>query len=265
MPFAELKEVRLHYEVSGSSGRPVIVLVNSLGSSLKMWEKILPALANSYRVLQYDARGHGLSSVPSTPYTLTGLSNDLLDLLDYLAIDRVHLCGLSLGGLVGMWLGIHRPRRINRLILANTAARVGTREGWDGRIDDVRKHGMSPIARASLDRWITAGYQHEHPEESEAIGSMIESTPAEGYIGCCCALRDADLRPAIAAIDAPCLVITGIHDPATPPEDGRFLHGAVKQSHYVELDAAHLSAWERSQEFQQSMMQFLNKQETDNG
>jgi 3-oxoadipate enol-lactonase len=264
MSFAELEGVRLHYELSGHASQPVIVLVNSLGSSMKMWDKILPALENSYWVLRYDARGHGLSSVPVAPYALSVLAGDLLELLDHLRIDRAHLCGLSLGGLVGMWFGIHQPQRIDTLVLANTAARVGTREGWDERIAAVRQHGMGPIAQASLDRWLTACYQQEHPPESEAIRTMIQNTPTEGYIGCCYALRDADLRNRVSEISAPCLVITGVHDPATPPADGRFLHDALNQSKYVEFDAAHLSAWERSNEFQQAVLCFLKEPEKRN-
>jgi 3-oxoadipate enol-lactonase len=264
MSFADLKEVRLHYELTGSEPQPVIVLVNSLGSSMKMWDKVSPALAESYRVLRYDTRGHGLSSVPAPPYTLSALAGDLLELLDHLQIDRVNLCGLSLGGQVGMWLGIHYPQRIDHLILANTAARVGTREGWEERIAAIRQHGMGPIAQASLDRWLTPRYQQEHPQESGAIRTMIQNTPTEGYIGCCYALRDADLRSQLSEISAPCLVIAGAHDPATPPADGHFLRDALAQSQYVEFDAAHLSAWERSNEFQQAVLCFLKESEKRN-
>jgi 3-oxoadipate enol-lactonase len=265
MPVADLGGVSLNYELTGDASRPVIVLVNSIGSNLHMWEKLCPALAERYTVLRYDARGHGLSSVPPAPYTIAELAGDLLGLLDHLKLDQVHLCGLSVGGMVGMWMGLHEPRRIQCLILANTAARIGTREGWTDRINAVRQQGMVPIAKATLGRWFTPRFQNDHPSEMDAIRSMLEKTPVEGYVGHCYALADADFRKEIAGIRARCLVIAGTHDPATTPDDARALHAALANSEYVELDASHLSAWERPNEFQNAVLHFVAEEERKHG
>jgi 3-oxoadipate enol-lactonase len=265
MPTAENGEVCIHYELSGERSGAVLVLSNSLGSSLHMWDEVTSIFDGSYRVLRYDTRGHGRSSTPQEPYTMAQLAGDLLFLLDYLEIERANMCGLSLGGLVAMWIGIHEPKRVGGLILANTSARIGTREMWEQRIAAVESSGMAPLAVATLERWFTPSYRQQHPQEMETIRNMIGATNAKGYIACCGVLRDTDLRQEVAGIDAPCLVITGTHDPATPPSDGRALHSALRNSHYVELDTSHLSAWERPGEFGCAVHAFLEKGERHDG
>ena len=265
MPTAEVQASRLHYEMSGPATGPVVVLVNSLGSDLHMWDKVLPYLDQDFRVLRYDARGHGLSTAPAVPYSIEQLGSDLLALLKVISADSVHLCGLSLGGLVGLWLSINAPEKISSLVLANTGVRIGTREGWDARIAAVQSHGMAPIAQLTLGRWFTQNYSQSHPKEMSQIRDMILRTSPEGYIGCCGVLGDTDLRNELAAIETPCLVITGSEDPATPPEDGRALHAALRNSSYLELHASHLSAWERSAEFADAILQFFKGKERGNG
>lgn len=265
MSWAELPGLRLHYEVSGPANGPVIVLVNSLGADLHMWDKALPYLEREFRVLCYDAPGHGESTTPPTPYSIEQLGSDLLELLEAIAVESVYLCGLSLGGQVGMWLGIHAPQKIRKLVLANTGARIGTRERWEARIAAVQSLGMVPLAQATLGRWFTAKYCEEHPEEMNQIRTMIERTRLEGYVGCCGVLRDTDLRSEIIAIGTPCLVITGRDDPATPPEDGRALHAGLRHATYLELNASHLSAWERSAEFAGAILKFFHGKECGNG
>jgi 3-oxoadipate enol-lactonase len=257
MPMLEACDVRLHYQQSGAAGGPVLVLSNSLGSNLHMWDKVLASLEMSFSILRYDARGHGESSVPPPPYSIEQLGSDLLLLMDHLSIDRAHLCGLSLGGLVSQWLGIHAPERFERLIFANTAARIGTRDGWEQRIAMVQSSGMDVLALQTVERWITPGYRGRYPAEMDTIRQMLAATSPAGYCGCCAALRDTDLRGQIAAIEAPCLVITGTHDPATPPSDGRAIHSALRNSGYVEFDSAHLSAWEKAEEFAGAVLAFL--------
>ena len=257
MPTLETGDVRLHYEQSGAVDGPVLVLSNSLGSNLHMWDKVLPWLEKSLRILRYDTRGHGKSSVPPAPYSIEQLGGDLLLLMDHLSIDRAHLCGLSLGGLVSQWLGIYAPERFERLIFANTAARIGTRDGWEQRIAMVQSSGMDGLALQTVERWITLAYREQHPAEMETIRQMLAATNPTGYCGCCAALRDTDLRGEIAAIEAPCLVITGTHDPATPPSDGRAIQSALRDSCYVEFDSAHLSAWEKAEEFAGAVLSFL--------
>ena len=257
MPIAENGSVRLHYEMSGSGSREVLAFSNSLGSSLQMWDKVMPRLDRRFRVLRYDTRGHGLSSVPPGPYTINRMGHDLLFLLDHLGIERVNLCGLSLGGMVAMWTGIYAPQRVRRVILANTGARIGSPEMWDQRIATVQDSGMASLAEAILERWFTPPYRSRHPAEMESIRSMIAATDPAGYVECCGVLRDTDLREEIATITVPALVIAGTHDPATPPSEGRALYAGMRNSKYVELDASHLSAWERAEEFADAVCAFL--------
>lgn len=265
MPIIELDEVSIHYELSGPASARTLVFSNSLGSDLHMWDKIVPLLEHDFRVLRYDTRGHGSSGTPPLPWSIEMLAGDLIGLLNALSIERAHFCGLSLGGMVGLWLGLHFPERIDRLVLANTAARIGSREMWDARIAAVKAQGMPALAGGTVDRWLTAQFIRDCPEEVEAIRSMIERTSPEGYIGCCGVLRDTDLREDLARIQAPCLVITGTHDPATPPADGRTLQSNLRHARYVELDAAHLSAWERPADFAEALRTFLFEQEQNNG
>jgi 3-oxoadipate enol-lactonase len=247
----------LRYELSGNPGGNVLVLANSLGSTLHMWDKVLPAFESRHRVLRFDMRGHGESGVSPEPLTIEQLGRDVLRLLDEVEADRASVCGLSLGGLVALWLGIHAPERLHRLIFANTAARIGSREMWDQRIATVGDTGMSPLAAATIERWFTPAYRARHAEEMEQIREMIAATDPRGYLACCAALRDADLRAQVGAIEAASLVITGTHDPATPPSDGRALHAALRKSRYLELDSSHLSAWECADEFAGAVVQHL--------
>lgn len=257
--------VRIRYAESGKPRGPVLVLANSLGSNMHMWDKVLPAFQSKYRVVRFDMRGHGESAVVPEPFTIEQLGHDLLRLLDELQTDRANICGLSLGGLVALWLGIHAPGRVDRLIFANTAARIGSREMWEQRIAMVRRSGMSPLAVATLERWFTTAYRSSHPQEMERIRQMIAATDPVGYAACCAVLRDTDLRAEIGEVKAASLVITGTHDPATPPGDGRALHAGIRDSSYVELESSHLSAWERAEEFAEAVLQHLAGGESLNG
>lgn len=257
MPTAEKGDLRIHYELTGLGEGPVLMLAHAIGSNLRMWEKVLPSFEKSYRVLRYDMRGHGESSVPPPPYSIEQLGGDALFLLDSLGIDRVSLCGLSLGGLVAMWIGIHSPQRLSKIVLANTAARIGTCEGWEERIKTVHASGMEPVALASPARWFTRAYREQNPEEMDWMRTMIAGTDPAGYAGCCAALRDTDLRGRLGAIQTPCLVIAGAHDPSTTASEGRTIQSALQDGKYVELDASHFSAWERAKEFAGAVHAFL--------
>ncbi len=223
-----------------------------------MWDKVLPAFETHYRVLRYDTRGHGASSVPAPPYTLDQLGRDILFLLDQLDVPCVHFCGLSLGGMIGQWLATRAPERVGRMILANTAARIGTQQLWEQRIATVQDSGMNSLAQATLTRWFTPDYREQHSDEMTFMRQMISSTSPIGYAACCGVLRDADLRDAINFIGAPCLVIAGKHDPATPPSDGQALAAGLPRAEYVELEASHISAWEQAYAFGQAALSFLS-------
>jgi len=265
MPVAENGQVRLHYETSGLAAGEVLVLSNSLGSNLHMWDKVLPRLESAFRIVRYDTRGHGSSSTPPGPYTINRLGYDLLFLLDHLGIGRANVCGLSLGGMVAMWLAMYAPQRLRRVILANTGARIGTPDMWDQRIAMAQNSGMATLAGVMLERWFTPPFRNQHPADMETIRSMVAATDPDGYIACCEVIRDTDLRSDIGEIAAPALVITGTHDPATPASDGRAIYAAVRNSKYVELDASHLSAWERAEEFADAAIAFLGGEKPVNG
>lgn len=258
MPIAQFDDVRVHFQLEGPEDAPVLALSNSLGTDMSMWDKVAPAWAARFRVLRYDSRGHGQSSVTAPPYSIELLARDLLKLLDHLGLERINLCGLSLGGLTAIWLGIHEPSRFDRLIFANTAAKIGNAAMWNERIGFIHENGMAPLASATMHRWFTERFIQRWPEQLEMPRSVMESTAADGYIGCCLALRDEDLRGQIGRISNRCLVISSAHDVATPAADGRLLHQELRDGEYVELEAAHLSAWERPEEFQTAVLRFLS-------
>jgi 3-oxoadipate enol-lactonase len=257
MPFADLAEVRLHYRLDGPDRAPVLVLSNSLGTDLDMWEAQIAALTAHWRVLRYDTRGHGQSSVPPGPYMIAQLGRDVVALLDHLGLDRVGFAGVSMGGMTGMWLGVHEPARVGKLTLANTAARIAPPDLWDARIEKVTAGGMEVISDAVLGRWFTPAFAAREPATIATMKAMMERTPAAGYVACCAAIRDMDQREAVAAIAAPTLVIAGTHDAATPPADGRYLAATIRDARYVELPAAHLSNIETASAFTAALVDFL--------
>lgn len=259
MSFFETDNLRLHYRVEGADNAPWLVLSNSLGTQLDMWAPQLPALLKHFRVLRYDTRGHGQSSVPAGPYTIPQLGRDVIALMDHLEIDRAHFCGLSMGGMIGMWLGANEPKRIDRLVLCNTAALIGPAEVWNTRIAKVNSEGMAPIVPGVIDRWFTAGFQQRAPKEVGVVRQMLLDTPAAGYTANCAAVRDMDQRERLGGIKAPTLVIGGTHDLATPPADSRLVAERISGARYAELDAAHLSNWEQADEFTRQVVGFLTE------
>jgi len=257
MPFAELRDVRIHYDLAGPATAPALVFSNSLGANLSMWDGQLADFSSNLRVLRYDARGHGASSVPPGPYNFDHLGNDVLGLLNALDIDRVFFCGLSMGGMTGQWLGVHAPERVIKLVLCSTGAKIGNADTWNARIDTVRRLGMNSISTGVIERWFTAMFREQSPGVVQQTKRMIEETDVEGYAACCGALRDSDLRASLAAIRTPTLVISGTHDPATPPADGQFLAKNIPGARYVELDAAHLLNIEQRDCFTAQVRSFL--------
>jgi 3-oxoadipate enol-lactonase len=258
MPYLSTDDgIRLWHQLEGTENAPLLVLSNSLGTNLAMWEPQIPSLLRYFRVLRYDTRGHGKSDIPQHSYSVERLGQDVLVLLDGLGIKRAHFCGLSMGGMTGMWLACQAPDRIDRLVLCNTAARIGPAEIWDKRIDAVRAGGMSAILPGVMERWFTAPFREQAPDKVERIAAMLRATPPDGYIAACAAIRDMDQRQSITAIRANTLVITGASDLATPASDGRYLADHVAGARYVELPAAHLSNIEAADGFTKALLQFL--------
>jgi 3-oxoadipate enol-lactonase len=257
MPFADVTGARLHYRFDGPEEAPVVLMSNSLGTSLGMWDPQVPALSKRWRVLRYDSRGHGQSTVTPGPYDMAQLARDALGLLDALHIGRALFCGLSMGGMVGQWLGAHAPQRFSRLALCNTSAYMDVADAYNARIDAVMKGGMAAVADAVIARWFTPEFAAVAPDAIAKTRSMLLATPAAGYVASCAAVRDMDLRASAAQISVPTLVIAGTHDAATPPAAGRFIADGVKGARYVELAAAHLSNVEAEEEFTRSLGEFL--------
>lgn len=258
MPILEAGSLRLRYLVEGRSDAPWLVLSNSLGSDLDIWAPQMASLLENFRVLRYDARGHGRSSVPPGPYTIAQMGGDVLALMDEVGIERAHFCGLSMGGLVGMWLAVNCPAPIDRLVLCNTAAHIGTQEMWNTRIETVNRNGMAWIVPAILERWFTADFLARVPKKVDLVRHMLMHTSPAGYVAGCAAVRDADLREDLSKIKAPTLVIVGMRDKATPPHEGKLIADHIPGARYVELKASHLSNWEVSQSFAARVIDFLD-------
>ncbi len=257
MPQMTSNDASIHYRLEGPAGAPVLLLSNSLGTTLDMWEPQSAAFAAHFRVLRYDTRGHGGSTESPGPYSIAQLGGDVVRLLDHLGIERAHLCGLSMGGITAMWVALHHPERVLRLVLSNTAAWIGPASNWTERAERVRLEGMTPIAPAVVARWLTPEHAAGHPRQVEALQAMLRATPASAYIANCIAVRDNDLREQVAGIGVPTLVLAGSGDIPTPPTDGRFLAATIPDCRYVELDAAHLSNQEQPGAFNAAVLEFL--------
>jgi 3-oxoadipate enol-lactonase len=231
----------LSYVSDGPAAAPTLLLGPSMGCTVAMWEPQVPVLSRHLRVVRFDHRGHGGSPVPPGPYTVEDLGRDVLALMDHLGLERAHYAGLSLGGMVGLWLAAHAPERIRRLALLCTAAHLPPAQGWLDRAAAVRSGGMAAVADAVLARWFTPTIA-----DVEEYHAMLLATPADGYAACCEAIATLDLRPVLAGITAPTLVIAGAEDPATPPEVGRQLAAAVPGARFeLVAGAAHLANVER--------------------
>jgi len=233
----------LHFETTGDG--PPLVLMGSIGSSLNMWEPQLPALADRFRVVRVDHRGHGRSPVPPGPYTIADLGADVLALLDHLGEREAALCGLSLGGMVGMWVAAHAPERVSALALLATSAYLGP-ELWEQRIAAVEADGMDAITDGAIARWFTPGFRARRPDQVTRFSTMLQATPAAGYVGCCAAIQDMDQRADVPKISAPTLVMVGADDVATPPAHARDLAERIAGARLEEVSgAAHLLNVER--------------------
>lgn len=257
MPVLQTPSGAINYYLEGPPDAPVLLLSNSLGADHTMWNAQLPAFAANYRVLRYDTRGHGLSEAPNGPYTIELLGRDVLALLDWLHIDKVSFCGLSMGGLIGQWLGINAPTRLHKLVLCNTAAKIGSTEGWNARIGQMWQQGIRPLGAIVVERWFTTDFQRAHPAEVARVVKAFRQTPPAGYAACCAAVRDADFRAEADAISTPTLVIAGTADAATTVAETTALQQAIPNAKLVVLEAAHLSNIEAPEPFTVAVLEFL--------
>jgi 3-oxoadipate enol-lactonase len=247
----------ISYDVHGPATAPALLFLNSIGSTRALWDPQRGAFGGAYRVIQFDARGHGRSDAPPGPYTIAQLAHDALAILDAERIATAQVCGLSLGGITALWLAVHAPERVRSLTMANTGARIGSVEFWDARMALVRERGMKAVADVAIPNWFTDGFRAREPETVQRFRDDIESTPVEGYLGCSAAMREEDLRDSLNAVRCPVLAIAGASDRSTPPELLHFVHERLPGSRLVVLQAAHISNVEQESSFNAALSAFL--------
>lgn len=246
----------------GDPEAPVLMLSNSLGTTLEMWSLQMEALLRDYRVIRYDTRGHGGSPVSPGPYTFDGLGEDVLAILDELHVQRASFCGVSMGGHTALWLGIHAPGRFDALVVCNSAAKIGTESSWKERADMVRtqgRAGMQALADSAPGRWFTQAFVASHPEAVATMQAGIVSIDPQGYAGCCDALGRSDLSGSLSRICVPTLIIAGEHDPATTVADARIMHEGITGSELLILPVSHISNVEAPQAYNEAVLSFLRR------
>jgi 3-oxoadipate enol-lactonase len=247
---------RIAWRIDGAQDAPPVILSNSLGTAAAMWAPQISALAERFRVIRYDTRGHGQSDVPPGGYGLDRLGRDVVELADALGLERFAFCGLSLGGITGQWLAVRAPERLNRLVIANSSPFMGPPSGWEARISAVREGGMAAIAEAVIERWFTPAFRAD-PARTQGILDILRATDPQGYVGCCAAIRDMDMRPFLRLIDTPTLVIGGTKDPSTPSDHSVALADGIAKAKCLMLEAAHLSNVEQPEAFTAALLEHL--------
>ncbi len=246
-----------NYKIEGQANKPVLVFSNSLGADMRMWDAVVPRLLPYFRVLRYDTRGMGQSEVTAEPYHIAQLAQDVLGLADTLGIEQFHFCGLSMGGQIGQQLGIHHSERLHKLVLCNTAAKIGTAEKWNKRIQLINRVGMRPLWHPTKKLWFRAQFIEKHPERVAALDSMFLGNDIVGYSNCCAAVRDADFRKELQKIQADTLVITGDEDTATTVADAAFMVDNISMAQLVVLPARHIPSIEQPEAFAKALLDFL--------
>ena len=260
MSIAHINGIDIFYLTEGDPHKPAIIFSNSLGTDHSMWDGQLEILRRDFYIIRYDTRGHGFTSAPRGPYTIAQLANDVLGLLDYLSIDKAFFCGISMGGLIGQWLAVNTPARIEALVIANTAPKIGNEQAWNERAALVRKEGLNAIAESAPSRWFTPEFYGACPSAVNELLINLKNTNPEGYASCCEALALEDLRSRIATIAVPTLIIAGSKDPVTTVSDAQFMQSQIKDSEICEVPASHISNVEAEFEFNQAIKQFFANQ-----
>jgi 3-oxoadipate enol-lactonase len=257
MPVIHSDGCPLHVEIEGPETAPVLMLSNSLGVDLSLWAPQIETFVRYFRVIRYDCRGHGRSGVTPGPYTMEQLARDGLAIMDALGLERVNFCGISMGGMVGQWLGAFAPQRLNRLVLANTICYYPDKTPWNDRIKLIREKGVGAVADMVLGLWFTKGFHEREPDTVKHFRDMLVANSVEGYISCVAALRDMDHRDILAKIAAPTLVIAGRYDNSTTVENAEFIRSRVPGAQMTILDAAHISNVEQATPFTTEVLGFL--------
>ena len=258
MPMIDADGCPIHVAIDGRDGGPTVILSNSLGSTIRMWEPQLAALGDHFRIVRYDRRGHGRSGTGG-PYSFERFGRDVLAIMDALNIRTAHWCGLSMGGMVGQWLGANAADRFDKIVLANTTCHFADPSRFQDRIRTVTQHGVASIADQVIATWLTADFRERDPDTTQQIRRMFAATPVAGYVGCCEALSELDQRDLLPKIERPVLIIAGRHDMSTTVEQGEYMRKAIPRANMTLLDAAHLSNVEQSDAFNDALVGFLTQ------
>ncbi|MBO0734863.1 MAG: alpha/beta fold hydrolase [Methylocapsa sp.] len=245
----------------GDATKPALMLSTPLGTNVHFWDPQIPALLKYFRVVRYDSRGHGKTTADQPAFSIEELGRDALAIMDALGIEKAHWLGLSMGGVVGLWLLAYAGNRIGRAVLAGTAAQLPGADMWNSRIQAARDFGMSNVAIAAAERWFTKDFRDFEPEKVERVLAMVRATPLGGYTAACAALRDMDLREAIRTITNEVLVIAGRQDLSTPPGMSALVANSIKGAKLVSLDAPHMAVIEDEANFTRAVLDFLTAPE----
>ena len=257
MPTFTSNDAQINYQTFGDATKPALIFSNSLGTNFKMWQAQIDFFQQDFFVICYDTRGHGASSAPQGPYSIDQLGQDVVNLLDHLNVEKAAFCGISMGGLTGQWLAIHRPERFNQVVVCNTAAKIGQEQAWNDRAALVREQGLQPIASTAASRWFTEPFIQSNATVVNNLQNDLAAGSAEGYASCCEALAKADVREQLKDISVPVLVVAGQQDPITTVADAHFMVERIANSQLFEINASHISNVELSNEFNQAVKQFI--------
>jgi len=257
MPTFQKQDVSLNYQTFGEKNKPALIFSNSLGTNYSMWQPQIDALKDDFYIVCYDTRGHGQSSAPNHAYTIEELGQDVVDLLDYLNIKQTNFCGISMGGLTGQWLAVYKPEYFNKIIVSNTAAKIGNKDAWLERADKVRQEGLQPISDTAASRWFTDRFIQAKPDVVKTMSENLSTGSPQGYANCCEALAMADLRENLKNAKVPMLVIGGEQDPVTTVEDAKAMVNTAQNATLATINASHIANVEKAEDFTQLIKEFL--------
>ncbi|POU21748.1 3-oxoadipate enol-lactonase [Acinetobacter sp. ACNIH3] len=257
MPTFTSNDAQINYQTFGDAAKPALIFSNSLGTNFKMWQAQIDFFQQDFFVICYDTRGHGASSAPQGPYSIDQLGQDVVNLLDHLNVEKATFCGISMGGLTGQWLAIHRPERFNQVVVCNTSAKIGQEQAWNDRAALVREQGLQPIASTAASRWFTEPFIQSNATVVNNLQNDLAAGSAEGYASCCEALAKADVREQLKDITVPVLVVAGQQDPVTTVADGQYMVDRIANSQLFEINASHISNIEQPEAFNQAVQEFI--------
>lgn len=258
MPYCQTKDGQIFYQTFGNKSNPALIFSNSLGTDHTMWQPQIDALQDKFFIVAYDARGHGKSDVPKGSYTINDLGEDVIALLNELSIQKANFCGISMGGLTGLWLAIHHPGHFDKIIVSNTAAKIGQESAWQDRAKLVLEHGLEGVASSAPSRWFSESFVARNGGIVDRLTKNLSNQSAEGYSACCQALAIADVRDELKEIKLPILSIGGELDPVTTVSDAQYIVDNVSGAILATIQASHIANIERPSDFNKIIEGFVD-------